>query len=105
MALSLFGNTRPVYLDANATTPVSAAVRRRMLDVLKKHPGNPSAVHREGRDAAGLVENAREQVAKVIGATPGEILFPSGASEGNNSVLRMLAQRATPARNRLLTTP
>jgi len=94
-----------VYLDANATTPVAPAVRRRMVEVLEKHPGNPSAVHRAGREAAGIVEAARVQVAATINASPNEILFNSGATEGNNMVLRMLAARATPARNRLLTTP
>lgn len=105
MALSLFGNTRSIYLDANATTPVSPAVRRRMVEVLERQPGNPSAVHRDGRSAAGLVERARAEVSAAINAAPAEILFTSGATEGNNTVLRTLARHAVPGRNRLLTTP
>lgn len=105
MPLSIFNRRLPVYLDANATTPVSMPVRRRMNEVLDRHPGNPSAAHREGREAAALVEKAREQVAAAIGAAPSGILFTSGASEGNNTVLRMLAQQVESGRNRLLTTP
>jgi cysteine desulfurase len=103
--MSMFRRNRNVYLDANATTPVAAAVRRRMIEVLEKHPGNPSAAHRAGREAAGIIEAARIQVAAALNASPSEILFNSGATEGNNMVLRMLAARATPVRNRLLTTP
>lgn len=102
---SAFRRNTPVYLDANATTPVSPAVRRRMIEVLERYPGNPSAVHRAGREAQAIIATARAQVADAINATPGEILFTSGATEGNNTVLRMLAARVTPARNRLLTTP
>jgi cysteine desulfurase len=103
--MKLFARARPVYLDANATTPVSPAVRRAMLDVLDHHGGNPSAVHRAGRDAQRVIEAARARVAAAINATPAEITFTSGATEANNTVLRMLAARATPARNRLVTSP
>lgn len=105
MVFSLFRHSRPVYLDANATTPVSAAVRRRIIDALETQPGNPSAVHRDGRAAAMLIEQARTEVANTLNALPAEILFTSGATEGNNTVLRTLARHAVPGRNRLLTTP
>lgn len=101
----MFRRIRRIYLDANATTPVSPAVRRRMLEVLDNQPGNPSAVYRAGREAAACVDTARAQVAKAVNAAPAEILFTSGATEANNQVLRMLAARATPERNRLLTSP
>lgn len=101
----MFRRIRHVSLDANATTPLAPAVRRRMIEILEEYPGNPSAVYRAGREAVGIIEIARKQVAAAINASPGEIIFNSGATEGNNMVLRMLAAQATPQRNRLLTTP
>lgn len=101
----MFKRIRQVYLDNNATTPVARQVRRRMAEVLDKHPGNPSSAYHLGRDAALVIARARSEVAVAINAQPAEIVFTSGASEGNNHVLRMLAARSTPARNRLVTTP
>jgi len=101
----MFRRVRQVYLDHNATTPVARQVRRRMAEVLNKHPGNPSSTYHLGRDAASVIVRARAEVAAAINAQPMEIVFTSGASEGNNHVLRMLAARAAPTRNRLVTTP
>ena len=100
----MFKRIRQVYLDNNATTPVARPVRRRMAEVLDKHPGNPSSVYQLGRDAAAVIERARAEAAAAINAQPEERVFTSGASEGNNHVLRMLAARTTPGRKRLLTT-
>jgi cysteine desulfurase len=101
----MFRRIRHVYLDNNATTPVAAEVRRRMAKVLRAHPGNPSAVYRLGRDAASVIARARAEVAAALNAEPAEIVFTSGGSEANNQVLRMLARRALPPRNRMITTP
>jgi cysteine desulfurase len=100
----MFRRVRRVYLDNNATTPIAAEVRRRMTKALRHCPGNPSAVYRLGREAAFLVQQARAEVAAAINADVTEIVFTSGGSEANNQVLRMLAARAVPPRNRLMTT-
>jgi cysteine desulfurase len=74
------------YLDWNATAPLRREARAAMvaaLDVL----GNPSSPHAEGRRARGLVEDAREQVAALVGARPAEVVFTSGGTEANNAVL------------------
>ncbi|MDP2833982.1 MAG: cysteine desulfurase family protein [Pseudomonadota bacterium] len=77
----------PIYLDYNATTPVDPRVLEAMLPWLRDGFGNPSSDHVYGRRAKAAVENAREQVAELIGARPGEIVFASCASEANNLAL------------------
>jgi cysteine desulfurase len=75
-----------IYLDYNATQPVKPAVRDAMIDVLAG-PTNASSVHRLGQSARARVEQARANVAALIGAEPGEILFTSGATEANATAL------------------
>ena len=77
-----------IYLDHAASTPLDEAVLEAMLPYLTEHHGNPSSVHRWGRQARVAVEEARERVARCIGAEPSEIVFTSGATEANNWVLR-----------------
>jgi cysteine desulfurase len=75
--------TRPrTYLDWNATAPLRPQARAAMVAALDAI-GNPSSVHAEGRHARRLVEDAREQVAALVGAQPGEVVFTSGATEAN----------------------
>lgn len=74
------------YLDYNATAPLRSEAKAAMvaaLDVV----GNPSSVHAEGRRARGIVESARESVARLVGAKPSEVVFTSGASEANAWVM------------------
>jgi len=71
-----------VYLDHNATAPLREEARAAMLAALDEI-GNPSSVHAEGRRARTLVETAREQVARLVGAAPAEVVFTSGATEAN----------------------
>jgi len=73
----LWRSKRHVYLDHNATTPVSRRVRREMNRVLKHRYGNPSALYESGRKAAAVMEEARQQVADAIHAGPGEIYLPA----------------------------
>lgn len=73
-----------VYLDHNATTPMSPEVLEAMLPFYRDCFGNPSSVHSLGRQARVKVDEAREQVAALIGAQPGEIIFTSGGTESNN---------------------
>lgn len=70
------------YLDYNATAPLRACARDAMIAALD-HVGNPSSAHREGRQARAIVEKAREQVARLVGAKPSEVVFTSGATEAN----------------------
>lgn len=76
-----------VYLDHNAAAPLGPAARDAMLPWLGP-PANPSSAHREGARARRAVEEARAQVAALIGAEPREIVFTSGATEANNLALR-----------------
>jgi cysteine desulfurase len=73
----------PVYLDHAATTPVDARVVAAMAQVLTAGLGNPASTHPPGRAAATRVARAREQVAALIGAAAGDIVFTSGATEAN----------------------
>jgi cysteine desulfurase len=96
---------RQVYLDHNATTPVSRRVRRRMNHVLRHQPGNPSSFYGLARKAAELMEQARQQVAAAIQADPMELSFTSCATEANNAALRAACAHAYPARSKIVSTP
>ena len=86
-----------IYLDANATTPLDPNVREAMLPWLDA--GNASSPHAEGRAARGAIDDARDQVAALIGATPREIIFTSGATEANTiALLGSLAEAPVSAR-------
>ncbi len=76
--------TPPLYLDYNATTPVAPAVADAIEPYLREHFGNPSSSHVFGRRAHDAVEQARAQVATLIGARPEEIVFTGCATEANN---------------------
>jgi cysteine desulfurase len=72
------------YFDNNATTPVSAEVLEAMTRVLREEYGNASSIHSAGQSARRLVEEARAEVALLIGAEAKEIVFTSGATESDN---------------------
>lgn len=81
-----------LYLDHNATTPVHPEAARAMTDVLSGGAfGNPSSLHAPGREARRLIEEARESVARLVGAEPSEIVFTSGGTEANNLALQGFA--------------
>ena len=73
-----------VYLDHSATTPVRKEVADLVLSYMTTNYGNPSSIHSFGREAKKALENAREQVAGLIGAKPEEIIFTSGGTEADN---------------------
>ncbi|MGL1920402.1 MAG: cysteine desulfurase [Hyphomicrobiales bacterium] len=75
-----------IYLDYNATAPVRPAAKLAVLDALD-YVGNASSIHQEGRKARGIIENARDDIAKLINAQSKEITFTSGGTESNNLVL------------------
>jgi cysteine desulfurase len=72
-----------IYLDANATTPLSREVMAEMMPALTEHFANPSSVHKPGQDARALVDIARERCAKALGCVPKEIIFTSGGTEAD----------------------
>ncbi|MBD3221665.1 aminotransferase class V-fold PLP-dependent enzyme [bacterium] len=95
--------TEPIYLDHNATTPVAPEVADAMEPFLRDHFGNPSSSHALGRRARAAVDEARAEVARLIGATPDEIVFTSGGSEADNmAVFGVVAARA-PGRRGVVT--
>ncbi len=75
-----------IYLDYNATAPIKPSVIDRMADVMRI-PGNASSVHGFGRDAKRVVEDARAEVAALVGVKPNQVVFNAGATEGNNTIL------------------
>ena len=87
-----------IYLDHNASTPVDERVAEAMLAVLRAGQGNPSSVHGPGRAARAAIEQAREQVAALVGAAPGQVVFTSGGTEANNLALHAVLADAPPGR-------
>ncbi len=77
-----------IYLDNNATTCVAPEVLDAMLPFVKDKYGNPSSIHRFGGHVRRYVDQAREQVAALIGASPEEIFFTSCGSESDNLALK-----------------
>lgn len=75
---------RTVCFDYNATTPLDAQVREAMLPFLGDIWGNPSSVHRVGRQARALLDDARERAAGVLRCKPSEVVFTSGGTESAN---------------------
>lgn len=91
--------TSTIYLDNNATTPVAPEVVDAMAEVLRDVYGNPSSLHRLGQLANFRVEQARQQVAALLGASPREIVFTSCGTEATNLAVRGTLNRTnTPQR-------
>lgn len=96
----------PIYLDHAATTPVRPEVLEAMLPFYGPRFGNPSSVHRWGREARTALDEARERVARCLGATADEICFTSGGTEADNiAILGAWRARRDEGRNAIVTTP
>lgn len=80
---------RRVYLDNAATEKMLPCVKQAMLDAMDAELGNAAALHYEGWNAKKLIEEARVRVARLINAEPEEIIFTSGGTEANNTVMEI----------------
>src|SRR6266699_3343392 len=92
-----------VYLDNNATTPLAPGVLEAMMPYLTEWYGNPSSVHRFGQRSRQAIDEARAQVASLIGCAESELLFTGGGTESINTALRGLLIARAP-RKKLITT-
>jgi len=98
-------NGRPLYLDMQATTPLDPRVLDAMLPYLTSYFGNPhSRTHSYGWETEKAVENAREQVASLVGAEAKEIIFTSGATESNNIAIKGVSRFYKKKKNHIITT-
>ena len=96
----------PIYLDHAATTPVRPEVREVMEPFFGPRFGNPSSLHRWGREARVALDEARERVAACLGARTDEICFTSGGTEADNlAVLGAWRARKPQGRNAVVSTP
>jgi cysteine desulfurase len=82
----------PIYLDYNATAPLRRSAKAAITAALDRF-GNPSSVHRYGRDARALIEDAREALGSAVGVGPAGVIFTSGATEANALALHGLGPR------------
>jgi len=92
-----------IYLDHSATTPVDTEVIKAMNDAMENSWGNPSSIHADGRNAKFLIEEARERVANLMNAAPGEIHFTSGGTEADNWAIRGIAHSLKEKGNHIIT--
>jgi len=91
-----------IYLDHNATTPLDPHVLEAMLPALRDGFGNPSSLHWFGQQARAAVDMAREEVAALVGASPGEIVFTASGTEADNMALRGAAAAARAPRRKIV---
>lgn len=84
--------SRQVYMDHGATTPLREEALEAMMPYLQDKFGNPSSIHSPGREARKAVDEAREKTAAAIGGAPEEIFFTSGGTESNNIAIRGAAR-------------
>jgi len=91
-----------IYLDWNATTPLAEEVVRAMTAALSEAWGNPSSVHRAGRDARAKVEDARAAIGQALGFDPRDVVLTGGGTESNNlALVSMVGPRGTLVTSRL----
>jgi cysteine desulfurase len=92
-----------IYMDNNATTKVAPEVVDAMQPYFSEYYGNPSSMHSFGGDVAAKIKEARENVARLIGATPDEIIFTSCGTESDGTAIRA-AIESNPDKRHIITT-
>lgn len=93
-----------IYLDSAASTPVADEVIAEMLPFMRQQYGNPSSIHRFGRETTRAIQLARKRVAGLVGASPREITFTSGGTEADNLALKgAMMQTGGQKKNRIIT--
>ena len=98
-------NTKSVYLDHSATTPVDSRVVDAMVPYFTEKFGNASSLHRWGQAALTALDDSRRTVAEILNSNPKEIVFTSGGSESDNLALRGVAMALRSKGNHIITTP
>jgi cysteine desulfurase len=93
----------PAYLDYQATTPLAPEAFEAMVPLLRDQFGNPHSAHRMGRQAAAVVEVARDAVSAALGLPGGRLIFTSGATEALNIAIAGAARLAGPDRRKIVT--
>ena len=93
-----------IYLDHSATSPLRPEAREAMLGTLDGPSANPSSVHAHGHRARMIVESARQDVARLLGAAPEEIVLTGGGTEANNLAIFGAAFTESPGGRRIVTT-
>jgi cysteine desulfurase len=91
-----------IYLDNNATTPLDPAASEKMCQFIKEHFGNPSSLYPIGRKVKEIITEAREVIARAIGATRTEIIFTASGTESDNFAIRGILD-AFPDKNEIIT--
>jgi len=92
-----------IYLDHNATTRPDPAVREEILCCLDEVFGNPSSLHSFGQEASRVVDRSRKRTARLIGASPDEIVFTSGGTESNNVAVCGIAEALRDRKRHIIT--
>jgi cysteine desulfurase len=90
-----------VYLDHNATTPVHERVLQSSSEWIRTW-GNPSSIHWAGRESKNILRETRQALAAGLGCHPLELVFNSGGSEGNNTVIKAVWNKLGPAKNHFM---
>ena len=93
-----------IYLDYSATTPVNKEVLDSFNKVCLNFPGNPNSLHNLGVECKNLIDEATNQMAKLLNIKPNEIIYTSGATESNNTAIKGIALKYRNRGKRILTT-
>ena len=93
-----------IYFDNAATTPLSSITIQKMTDLMGQVYGNPSSTHQHGREASKILRQARQTIAQVLRTNAKNILFTSGATESNNTILKGYALKHQDLGKHIITT-
>ena len=94
-----------IYLDYSANTPVSPRVLQSFADAAVKYPGNPNSKHPAGLAAKAAIDEATDRIAAALGVHADEIIYPSGASESNNTAIHGILHASRHIGRHVITTP